>query len=70
MSEASKKAILEAMQGNSFTAVAHAQAIVLAYASSAGAQQAYIPRLFHDLMELFTSGEVKATGATSVSMQR
>lgn len=56
MSDAAKQVILEAA-GNAFGKLDRAQAITAAYAGSANANPAYIPKLFAELVELFTTGE-------------
>ena len=56
MSDAAKQVILEAA-GNASGKLDRAQAITVAYAGSANASPDRIPKLFADLVELFTVGE-------------
>jgi len=58
MSDEAKQALKSVGSGDDAGCIAFVQQIVVAYAGSAGAQQAYIPALYANLVKLFTSGEV------------
>lgn len=69
MSEEAKNAIIESIGKNKVLACDRAHAISLAYAGSGNANPTSIPKLYADLVHLFSTGEQPAPAAPKTQGQ-